>query len=67
MKKNMGVIDRIVRMVLAVVFVSLIFAGQAQGILAIVLGVLAAIFVVTSVLAFCPAYLLFGLSTRVEK
>jgi len=64
MKKNMGMVDRIVRVALAVVFISLIFAGQVQGTLAVIMGVLAAVFVITSVVAFCPLYLPFGISTH---
>jgi Inner membrane protein YgaP-like, transmembrane domain len=52
---------------LAVIFVSLIFAGQVHGVLAVILGVLAVIFVVTSVVSFCPLYVPFGLSTRKKK
>jgi K+-transporting ATPase A subunit len=64
MKKNMGTVDRVVRVALAVMFVSLIFAGQVQGTLAVIMGVLAAVFVITSVVAFCPLYLPFGISTH---
>ena len=67
MKKNMGTIDRIVRVALAVVFVSLIFAGQVQGVLAVILGILAAVFVVTSTVSFCPLYAPFRFSTRRES
>jgi len=67
MKKNMGTVDRVVRVALAVMFVSLIFAGQVQGKLAVILGVLAAVFVVTSTVSFCPLYLPFSFSTRKEK
>jgi uncharacterized membrane protein len=67
MKKNMGMIDRIVRVALAVVFVSLIFAGQVYSTLAAIMGILAAVFVITSVAGFCPLYLPFGFSTRREQ
>lgn len=63
MKKNMGTIDRIMRALLAVVVGTLIITGQLSGALAIVLGALAAIFLVTSVISFCPLYTLFGIST----
>jgi len=64
MKKNMGTADRIIRMLLAVIFAGLILGGQVHGVLAAVLGILAVIFVVTSLVAVCPLYLPFGLSTR---
>jgi hypothetical protein len=67
MKKNMGTMDRIARVALAVVFVSLIFAGQVHGTLAVIMGILAAAFVITGVVAFCPIYFLFGFSTHREK
>jgi hypothetical protein len=64
MNKNMGVIDRIVRLVIAATVGVLIFLGQLSGIAAIILGVLAVIFVLTSVVGTCPLYLPFGLSTK---
>lgn len=63
MKANMGTVDRVVRVALAVVVAALIISGQLTGVLAIVLGVLAAVFVLTSVVSFCPLYLPFGIST----
>ncbi|MBN2004087.1 MAG: DUF2892 domain-containing protein [Anaerolineae bacterium] len=66
MVKNMGKIDRIIRIVVAAVFIIFIAAGVVSGWLAIVLGVLALVFVVTSYLAFCPLYVPFKISTRKE-
>ncbi len=66
MKKNMGTIDRVVRVVLALVVGVLYLTGQITGVLAIVLGVLAVVFLVTSAIGFCPLYLPFRLSTRKE-
>lgn len=66
MKLNMGSTDRIIRVAIAVVFAALIVTGTVQGVLAIVLGVLAAVFLLTSVIAFCPLYLPFGISTRAK-
>jgi hypothetical protein len=63
MQANMGTIDRVVRVVLAAVVAGLIFSGVIGGWLAIVLGVLAAVFVLTSVISFCPLYAPFGIST----
>ncbi len=63
-KKNMGTADRFIRLALAVVFVALILTNTVSGILAIVLGIFAAVFVVTSTVSFCPAYFPFSFSTR---
>ena len=63
MKKNMGSVDRIVRILVAVVIAILYFTHVLSGTVAIVLLVLAGIFVATSFMIFCPLYLPFGLST----
>jgi uncharacterized membrane protein len=67
MKKNMGTIDKVIRILIAVVVVVLFFAHVISGVLAIILLVLSAIFVMTSLLGFCPLYLPFGLSTRKKE
>jgi hypothetical protein len=68
MKKNMGTFDRTIRILLAAVIALLFFTKVITGTLAIVLLVLAGIFVLTSLVSFCPLYLPFGLSTcRKEK
>jgi len=66
MKKNMGVLDRTIRVIVAVVIAALYFTGQISGTLAIVLGIIAVIFLLTSLVGTCPAYLPFGLSTCKE-
>lgn len=63
MPRNMGGIDRIIRLIVALVVAGLIITGVVQGVLAIILGVLAAIFVLTSAIGFCPLYAPFGLRT----
>lgn len=63
MKRNMSNIDRIVRVVLALVFAYLYFGGIVTGTLGIVLVVLGAVFLLTALLAFCPLYVPFKLST----
>jgi Protein of unknown function (DUF2892) len=63
MKKNMGIADRIIRLVVAAIVVWLYYNGTITGTLGIVLIVLAAVFVLTSLVSFCPLYLPFGLST----
>ena len=64
MKKNMGSVDRAVRVVAALVVLVLYLAGQISGTAAIVLGIVAVVFVLTSAVGSCPLYLPFGLSTR---
>jgi hypothetical protein len=63
MKKNMGLTDKVIRILVAVVVIALYFANVISGIPGIVLLVLAGIFILTSLLGFCPLYLPFGLNT----
>jgi len=67
MKNNMGTVDKVIRILIAVIVVVLYFTHVIYGTLAIILLALSAIFVVTSLLGFCPLYLPFGLSTREKK
>ncbi len=67
MKANMGTADRTIRILVAVVIGVLYYFRVISGTLAIVLCVVAVLFVLTSFVAFCPAYLPFGLSTRPKK
>jgi len=63
MKKNMGTVDKVIRILVAVVVVILYFTNVISGTLGIVLLALSAVFVVTSILGFCPLYLPFSIST----
>ena len=63
MKKNMGTADKIIRILIAVVIAVLYFMEVISGTVAIVLGVLAVIFVLASLVSFCPLYLPFGIKT----
>jgi hypothetical protein len=67
MKKNMGSIDKIVRVLVAVVISILYFTDQITGTAAIILGVIAVIFLLTSAIGFCPLYLPLKLSTIKKK
>ncbi|MCB9080636.1 MAG: DUF2892 domain-containing protein [Lewinellaceae bacterium] len=67
MKKNMGNADRIIRLVIAAVATYLFFSGTVTGTLGIVLMVVAGIFLLTSLVSFCPLYTLVGLSTCPTK
>jgi len=64
MKRNMGIADRIIRIVLAAVVATLYFTNQLSLVAAVALGVLSLIFLVTSVVGVCPLYVLFGISTK---
>ncbi len=63
MKKNMGMIDRILRTFLAVVVAVLYLGGELTGMAAVILGIFAVIFLATSFEGFCPVYKLLGVST----
>ena len=63
MKKNMGMLDRIIRALIAVVIAVLYYTGVVSGTLAIVLLVLACVFLLTSLISFCPLYLPMGCNT----
>jgi Protein of unknown function (DUF2892) len=63
MKKNMGSIDRAARFLIAAVIIALYFMGIISGTLAIILLVFAGIFILTSLVSFCPLYLPFGINT----
>ena len=67
MSKNMGTIDRIIRFVFALAVAVLYFTGVISGTLAIILGILAGVFLLTSILGFCPLYVPFKLSTAKES
>jgi hypothetical protein len=63
MKKNMGSTDRIVRVLIALLVVILYFTNIITGTMAFVLLTLSGIFVLTSLVSFCPLYLPFGIRT----
>lgn len=60
----MGSVDRIIRTALAILVAVLYFTNIISGTLALVLGALAIIFLITSFVSFCPLYSLFNFSTR---
>jgi hypothetical protein len=67
MVKNMGRWDRVLRLVAAALIAVLLIAGVLKGTLAIILALLAAIFVITTFAGFCPLYAPLGLSTKRDK
>jgi len=67
MKKNMGWVDRIIRTVLALVVIVLYLTNQITGTAAIVLGIIAVVFLLTSLFGVCPLYIPFKISTMKKK
>ena len=67
MRKNMGSADRLVRLIVAVLVAVLYYNGTIAGTLGIVLLVLAGIFVLTSLVSFCPLYKPLGINTCKAK
>ena len=63
----MGSDDRVIRVMLAALVAVLYFMNVISGTTAIILAVLAIVFVATSLTSFCPLYLPFGLSTLHKK
>ena len=66
MRRNMGTIDRAIRITLAIGGIGLIAANMVTGVAAVVVGVVAAVFILTSTVSFCPLYALIGLKTCKE-
>ncbi len=67
MKTNMGNMDRLVRIIIAIVIAVLYFTNVVTGTLGIILLVLAGVFTMTSIISFCPLYTLIGFSTCPTK
>ncbi|MEM9996364.1 MAG: DUF2892 domain-containing protein [Bacteroidota bacterium] len=64
MTKNMHTVDRVVRLAVVALIAVLYFTGQISGLATIILGVVAAIFALTSFVGLCPLYSVLGISTR---
>ena len=67
MKANMGMLDRVLRVLVAAGIAYFYFTGKIDGPLGAGLLVLAGVFVLTSFIGTCPLYLPFGISTRKAK
>lgn len=67
MKKNMSSADKIIRLIVAAIIAVLYFTNTINGTIGIVLLVLAIVFVLTSLISFCPLYTIFGMSTAKEE
>lgn len=67
MKKNMGMADRSIRILIALVIAVLFYMEIITGTLGIILLVAAGVFVLTSMISFCPLYTLLGINTCKTK
>lgn len=63
MKNNMGALDKIIRVLVAAVFVYLFYTEKVTGTLGYVLLVFAGVFLLTSLMSFCPLYTVLGIKT----
>ncbi|QEC67663.1 DUF2892 domain-containing protein [Panacibacter ginsenosidivorans] len=67
MKRNVGNSDRLIRFILAALFAVLCFTGTVTGVAGVALLVLGGIFLLTSLIGFCPLYTLAGINTCKAK
>ena len=63
MKKNMGTVDQIIRIIVAIIIAILYFTSTISGMVAVVLLALGGIFILTSTVSLCPLYLIFDVNT----
>ncbi|MDF1575025.1 MAG: DUF2892 domain-containing protein [Bacteroidales bacterium] len=61
MKKNMGLLDRRIRLVLGLLIVAAGIYFKSWW------GIIGVVFLATSLISTCPLYIPFGLSTRKNK
>jgi len=67
MIKNLHSVDRLVRVLLAVIIGFLIINGTLTGTIGIILGIISIVFLVTGIISFCPLYRVLGISTAKNK
>jgi hypothetical protein len=67
MKKNMGITDKAIRLILVFIIGVLYFTNLISGTLAIVLGILGGVLMLTSFISFCPLYVFFGINTKKKE
>ncbi len=65
--KNMGYLDRGIRSIIAIVIGIAFFMGWINGVTAIILGIVAIVFLAVSVIGFCPLYTILKVNTTGEK
>jgi len=63
MTKNMGSVDKLIRIILACLFIVLYFTGTISGTVGTILLIVGGVFIATSFISFCPLYKIFGIST----
>ncbi|GAK74736.1 MAG: DUF2892 domain-containing protein [Nonlabens ulvanivorans] len=63
MKKNLGNIDRIVRVLFAVIVSILFFTNVITGTLGIILLIVGGVLLATSFMNFCPLYAVLGINS----
>ena len=67
MKKNVGSIDKVVRLLLAAILIVLFITNVVTGVLGYIFLALALVFVLTSLINFCPIWAIFGVNTCPAK
>lgn len=67
MKTNVGVIDKVIRILIAITVAVLIILGVLKGTWAIVLGIVGGVFLITALTGFCGLYTVFGIRTCPAK
>ena len=67
MTKNMGTADRVIRLLVVLAIAAAYALGYLSGLWAIILGIVALAFLLTSLVGTCPGYLPFGISTRLRR
>ena len=67
MTKNKGNTDKLIRLAVAALIAVLYYTGTISGTLAMILGIVAIIFTLTSLVSFCPLYTLMGINTCKTK
>ena len=67
MKKNMGLIDKVIRIIVVIVLLTLYFTNIIAGTLGIIAIVISVILLATSLIGFCPLYTIFGINTCKKK
>ncbi|MGV0845447.1 YgaP family membrane protein [Empedobacter falsenii] len=67
MKKNMGTFDKSIRLLIAIILVVLYFTNVISGTLGIIALIIAGVFILTSLLSFCPLYTILGFNTCEKK
>lgn len=65
--RNIGSVDRIIRLIITIIFIVLIFTGVVKGVGIIMMSVISAFLIFTVIFRFCPLYSLVGIHTLRTK